>query len=129
MGIISNKFYSLFMYNIGDIVVVVDSGQTYSSYKGMFEWFGLKNKNYNPEFANKTIAKVINFREHEFQSYETCIFIKDSKDNECVIEQKGLRHATEEDKLRFSIISILSQNKQSDEIPTIKLKRFQINII
>lgn len=129
MGIISNNFYSLFMYNIGDIVVVVDSGQTYSTYKKMFGWFGLKNKDHNPEFANKTIAKVINFREHESQSYEICVFIKDSKDNECVIEQKGLRLATIEEVSEFYSMSSVTQNKQSDEIPTVKLKKFSINII
>lgn len=129
MGIISNKFYSLFMYNIGDIVVVVDSGQTYSTYKKMFEWFNLKNKEYNSELVNKTIAKVINFRTHEIRDYETCIFIKDSKDNECVIEQKGLRLATIEEVSEFYSMSSVTQNKQSDEVPTVKLKKFSINII
>lgn len=129
MDSISNKFYSLSMYSIGDIVVVIDPGKTYPTYTKMFKWLGLKNKGHNSSFAKGTVAQVIDFRTHEFQDYETCVFIKDSKDNECVIEQKGLRYATEEDKLRFSIIPILSQNKQSDGILTIKLKKFSINII
>lgn len=128
MGIISNNFYSLFMYNIGDIVVVVDPGETYSSYKKIFEKLNLKNKIENPSFSKGTIAQVFAYTAHEARS-DVLFAIRDNNDNECVVGQKGLRKASEVEKMLFQLGYVAPQSKQSDEIPTVKLKKFSINII
>ena len=129
MGIISIMFYFVFMYNIGDIVVVIDPGESYTSYKKMYEWLNLKNKERNPSFKKETVAQVFAHRMHEVSSDTQCIAIIDADGNESVISHRGLRNATNEEIVKFCFSRNNSLNKQSGEIPTIKLKRFQINII
>ena len=113
------------MYNIADIVVVIDPGETYSSYKFMFEKLTLKNKIDNPSFSKGTIAQIFAFAQHPTQ-FTNCIAIRDLEGKECVIGERGLRIATPEEKIEFYSTY---KKEQLAKIPTIKLKRFQINII
>jgi hypothetical protein len=79
-------------YKVGDEVVVVDEGLTFSTYKEAFCFFGLKNKEYNKFFLNNTKAKVFGICKHRGRSVNLYA-LRDSEGNECVIGEEGIKLA------------------------------------
>lgn len=76
-------------YKVGDEVVVVDEGLTFSTYKKAFWFFGFNNRNKNQEFSNNTKAKVFGICKHRGRS--NLYALRDSEGNECVIGEEGIK--------------------------------------
>jgi hypothetical protein len=79
-------------YKVGDKVVVVDRGLTFSGWKEAFWFFGLKEKQINESFDNNTKAQVIGVSKHtDKDNINWNIYaLRDSNGNECVIGEAGI---------------------------------------
>jgi hypothetical protein len=82
-------------YKVGDEVVVVGTGESFSRYKEAFWFLGLKNKQENKSFVNGTKAQVIGVSKHKNQEFYDCNMyaIRDEQGNECVIGEEGIKLA------------------------------------
>jgi hypothetical protein len=79
-------------FKVGDEVVVVRNGNTFSTYKEAFWFLGLKNRYCNEPFSNNTKAKVLNVCKHQGAPYNL-YHLRDEQGNECVIGEEGIKLA------------------------------------
>jgi len=79
-------------YKVGDEVVVVDNGCSFTTHKEAFWFLGLKNKKNNHEFQNKTKATIFSLCRRE-NGKESLYALRDSEGNECVIGEEGIKLA------------------------------------
>jgi hypothetical protein len=77
---------------VGDEVVVVNEGLTFSTCTGAFWFFGLKDKKHNKLFQRDTKGQIIGVSRHKDRT--TVIYaLRDSNGNECVIGEEGIKLA------------------------------------
>jgi hypothetical protein len=79
-------------YKVGDEVVVVNEGLTYTTFKEAFWFFGLKEKQINDSFENNSKATVFAICKHGRRS-DNLYALRDSEGNECVIGEEGIKLA------------------------------------
>jgi hypothetical protein len=79
-------------YKVGDEVVVVNEGLTYTTFKEAFWFFGLKEKQINDSFENNSKATVFSICKHGRRS-DNLYALRDENGNECVIGEEGIKLA------------------------------------
>jgi hypothetical protein len=79
-------------YKVGDEVLVVNEGLTYTTFKEAFWFFGLKEKQINDSFENNSKATVFAICKHGRRS-DNLYALRDSEGNECVIGEEGIKLA------------------------------------
>ena len=99
----SGRILSTFPFRVGDLVMVTDWGESYSSYKEAFKYFGLWDKNYEIRFPfyatcserrrkeNKNrLFKIMGVVEHRNNGCSV-FYIKDNENRESIIGGEGLK--------------------------------------
>jgi hypothetical protein len=84
-------------YKVGDEVVVVNRGLTFTTYEEAFWFFGLKEKKHNNLFQNGTKATVFGVCKHK-RSDMNIYALRDEQGNECVMNGAGIELAPKIDK-------------------------------
>lgn len=100
----SGELLFKFPFRVGDLVMVTDWGESYSSYKEAFKYFGLWDKNFNVRFPfyatypwrrreeiKNRLFKVMGVVEHRNNSGYSVFYIKDNENKEAIIGGEGLK--------------------------------------
>ena len=82
-----------FKFNIGDKVVVVNNGKTYTTYDTMFRKLNFKDKAYNPTFHHGTEGTV--FARDVSKIGDLIYGIRTQAGDECLIEEAGIEKVLE----------------------------------
>ena len=77
-------------FKIGDKVEVADSGNTYTTYKRMFEKMGFRDTKKNEFFPKGLIATVFAVSDHETDSDITLLGLEASDGSQCLMSTKGV---------------------------------------
>ena len=82
-----------FKFNIGDKVVIVHKGKTYSTYDTMFRKLNFRDKAYNPAFHHGTEGTV--FARDVSNIGDLIYGIRTQAGDECLIEEAGIEKVLE----------------------------------
>lgn len=77
-------------FNIGDRVMITNSGATYSTWSAMFKRLGFKNLE-NNSLPKKTEAIIFGIAPHDTESKITLLAIRDENGGESLIGSKGVK--------------------------------------
>ena len=78
------------LYEIGQVVEIVNPGETYPTYKEIFEKLGFRNRIENSGFENGEIAQIFNVTMHPVTG-ATMLALVNKNGKECLIGHNGVR--------------------------------------